>query len=251
MFKTLNLFLVASLLVNLNLSAEIHEIKQISEVLSYINANQQQIVIFDIDNTLLCPAQDLGSDQWFSYHLKQHMHNGLDLATAVNLILPTYIHLQNHLELIPTEACLVENLKSIELACNHTICLTARSLGLVTRTCEQLAKNQLFFQVPEINHAKLSLPNHSLYQDGVLFCGNNCKGTVLIKFLEACHFAPTQIILVDDKLYNLQAVEKQLSAFNIHFVGLRYAGCDERIANFDSAKTQIELVNFLAQNPLN
>lgn len=251
MLKKLNLSLVASLLVNLNVFAEIHEIKQISQVLNYINTNQKQMVIFDIDNTLLCPAQDLGSDQWFSYHLKKHMLNGLDLDTAVNLILPTYIHLQNHLELVPTEANLVNNIKLIELACNHTICLTARSLGLVTRTCEQLAKNQLFFQVPEINHGKLNLPNHSLYQDGVLFCGNNCKGTVLIKFLQACHFVPNQIILVDDKLYNLQAVEKQLSEINIHFVGLRYAGCDERIANFDSTKTQIELDNFLAQNPLN
>lgn len=251
MHKFIRIIFTVNLLVNLNLVAEIHEIKSIREVLNYLDPQEAQVVVFDIDNTLLCPAQDLGSDQWFSYIAKQNIANGMNQKEAYEQILPTYFHLQKYLDLLPTEADLVVSVKAIEQACDHTICLTARSLQLVDITLGQLVKNNLDFHVPEVDHQKLDLPGDSIYQDGVLFCGHSCKGQVLSQFLVACHYTPTQIILVDDKRYNLEAVEKQLALAGVKFIGLRYAGCDERIANFDFKQTSQDLADFLTKNPLN
>jgi len=251
MHKILKLILTASLLISLQLPAEIYEIKSIKEVLNHLDSREAQIVVFDIDNTLLCPKQDLGSDQWFSYVAKQNMINGLNQIEAYDQILPTYFHIQKYINLLPTESDLAGSVKEIEQVCDHTICLTARSLQLLDITIEQLAKNNLDFHVPEINRAKLDLPQNSIYQDGVLFCGHNCKGQVLKQFLAACHYTPTQIILVDDKRYNLESVEKQLSLVGIKFIGLRYAGCDERIAGFNINQANQDLVDFLSRYPLN
>lgn len=252
MYNLLKITLILNLLTSLNfVAAEIHEICNIKEVLNYLDPNLKQIVVFDIDNTLLCPVADLGSDQWFSYLVKQNIANGLGPIAACDQVLPTYYHIQKYIDLIPTESDLVASVKVIEQACAHTICLTARSpLQLINITLEQLSKNSLAFNIPEIDHVRLALPGNSVYQDGVLFCGHSCKGLVLSHFLNACHYQPDQIILVDDKLYNLENVEKQLVLAGIQFIGLRYAGCDERIAKFDFNQTSQDLENFLSKYPL-
>ncbi len=252
MYNLLKITFILNLFTSLNfVAAEIHEIKNMKEVLNYLDPKIAQIVVFDIDNTLLSPADDLGSDQWFSHLVKQHVANGRDQIAACDQVLPTYFHIQNYINLVPTELDLVASIKAIEQACAHTICLTARSpLKLINVTLEQLAKNKLTFNVPEFDHVRLALPENSIYQDGVLFCGHSCKGLVLRQFLDACHYTPTQIILVDDKLYNLQSVEKQLNLAGIQFIGLRYAGCDERIANFDFDRTNQDLESFLSKYPL-
>lgn len=249
MKKALNLILSFSCFVSVNLGADIHTISNLKDITAYLATNRSQIVVFDIDNTLLRAPSDLGSDQWVSYLAKQNMANGLTYVSAWDQILPMYFHIQKYIDLIPTEPDVVGTVTEIEKVCKHTICLTARSQYLLALTCAQLAKNNLKFQVPEVDHAKLNLPGNSIYQEGVLFCGHSCKGDVLVNFLKACHYVPDEIILVDDKLYNLEAVERQLANFGVKFIGLRYAGCDHLIAGLDMVKAEQELAEFLAKYP--
>ena len=251
MKKILYLFLLLNYAIISSIKAQIHTIQTIKEVMAYLSPNDSQIVVFDIDNTLLRAPSDLGSDQWVGAIAKQNITNGMSYLAAWNQILPIYFHIQNYINLVPTEPDIANSIQAIEQLCKHTICLTARSSAqLITITCEQLAKNNLNFQVPEIDHTRLNLPGDSIYQQGVLFCGHNCKGQVLVSFLQACHFKPSEIILIDDKLYNLESVEKQLANYNIKFTGLRYAGCDELVSNLDMTKATQELDVFLLQYPI-
>lgn len=162
MIKYLNIAFITSL-ISFNLSAQIYEIASIKEVLNYLDASQKQIVVFDIDNTLLCPAQDLGSDQWISNIVKEKISTGLTNQETWTQILPLYCHVQQFTTLVPTEDNLVNSINQIENTCDHTICLTARSLCLADLTLKQLFNNNLFFQVPEIDHSRLNLPNESIY----------------------------------------------------------------------------------------
>lgn len=231
--------------------AAIYEINKLKEVLGYLQPGKAQIVVFDIDNTLLRAPSDLGSDQWVSCIVKQNISKGLAPIQAWDQILPTYFHIHRHINLVTTEPNLVDTVSQIEQACDHTICLTARSsMSLVQITLDQLTRNNLNFHVPEINHAQLNLPGNAVYQDGVLFCGHSCKGQVLKQFLAACHYQPVEIILVDDKEYNLLAVQDELAKSGIEFTGLRYAGCDGWIASLDMAQAQQELEKFLVVHPL-
>lgn len=248
--KNLQLFLLLNCGVVFNLFTQIHTVFNLNEVLSYLSISKKQLVVFDIDNTLLRAPTHLGSDQWISAIVKHNMTNGMSCHEAWSQILPLYFHIHKYIDLVPTEDNVVDTISEIEKICKHTICLTARCpINMVEITCQQLAKNRLIFQVPEIDHLKLTLPGNSVYQNGVLFCGNNCKGDVLMHFLKACHYSPDEIILVDDKLYNLEAVAKQLANFNISFVGLRYAGCDSLIADLNLLNTNEELDIFLEQYP--
>ena len=57
--------------------------------------------------------------------------------------------------------------------------------------------------------------------------------------------------MVDDKAKNLSAVEGPVEARGISFVGLRYSGCDKKIAEFDINTVNKELNDLLKKHPQN
>lgn len=258
MKKYSTILLSTVLFISINIDARIYQISRISNVLKYLvseskppNNLSKKLVVFDIDNTLLNPSTDLGSDQWVSYKVKEGLDTGMEMQAAYDKVLPLYFHMCNYIELVPTEKKLVAEVRDIEKNCDHVICLTARSTCLAEKTFEQLDKNNLLFDVPEIDHEKLELPNGSLYQHGVLFCGHNCKGNILSKFLDAINYIPDEIIFVDDKEKNLTAVQGPIEGRNIKFTGLRYTGCDKRVAAFNMDQANKEQKEFLKKHPLN
>jgi len=268
-FKTKNLKLILLALITLSLNfssyARIHEIKKIAEVAKYVKAKpsvrnlgnlikEKVFAIFDIDNTLLHPDKKLdsaGSDQWFSDRVKTEMNKGESINNALDKVLPLYYHIAQNINLELVEATLVKDIKNIEKLCEHTICLTARSLCLADITAKQLDRNNLYFKVPEIktDELKLNLPNESLYKHGILFCGNNSKGLVVTTLLDAMHYTPEKVVFVDDKEHNLKAVEKAVEARGIKFIGLRYSGCDEKVKNFNKEKADKKLEELLERCP--
>ncbi len=226
------------------------EISSIKEVAQFLDAKKSILVIFDIDNTLLEASTDLGSDQWFSYRLRQYIEQGMHIDDAVKQILPLHFYINLLINLITTEPTLADDILSIKNNCEHVICLTARSLPLAERTLQQLHQNNLYFHIPELDDIYWIIKQPCLYKQGCLFCGQNCKGDVLSAFLDKINYKPDLIIFIDDKDYNLQAVEDTAHKLNIEYIGLRYNRCDERVQNFDYEKTEIELQNFLLQHPI-
>ena len=237
-----NLILSITFLVTTSSHGQIQTISRLRQIIQHLNPSKRNLVIFDIDNTLLTTPTDLGSDHWLCHHMQQ----GLKFQDLAEL----YFHIGHKIELVPTEPDLLQTMAEIERNCDHVICLTARSGQIMERTLTQLKLNQLEFHVPEVNHTDLELPEASHYHEGVLFCGNHNKGAILNVFLAAIHYQPEQIILVDDKLYNLTAVAK-LVAPEIDFVGLHYLGINQKIERFNPTQTHQELIDFLKTHPFN
>lgn len=231
----------------------IYKIQEISQYLTYKNC----LVVFDIDNTLLFPKTDLGSDQWFSHMVEEQTKLGSDINTAIKTVLPLYFHVHFNIDLVPTEPELDTKLAQIHENCHHAICLTARSLPLVQSTMAELAKNKLEFPTNPYAHLFTStehsfdLPYPHMYKNNVLFCGLNDKGAVLLAYLDHIGYKPDLIIFIDDKAKNISSVELAVKQRNIEFVGLRYAGCDQRVQNFDHELTKQELQEFLLKYPYN
>lgn len=232
-------------------SAELfcQEIYQIKEVLDHLQG-RKALIVFDIDNTLLMPETDLGSDQWFSHMVQKHMDTGCKVVEAVDLVLPLYIHVSLNLELISVEDELCALIEDIKSAGDYVICLTARSACLAHKVIEQLHKNDLCFYTPEFHHLEADFKSPGLYRSGVLFCDSHDKGDVLISFLDSINYEPELIIFIDDKIKNVHAVEKVAQQRSIAFIGLRYAGCDHRVHAFNAEVTHHELQKFLAEYPL-
>ena len=226
------------------------EIRSIKEVTQYLDPQQATLVIFDIDNTLLHPSTDLGSDQWFYYHVQKNMKNGMTKEEAIKEIAPLYFHINFIIDLIPTEPSLPDDLMQIKKNCEHIICLTARRPPLVERTVQQLHNNHLYFHIPELDDLHWVLQHPCFYTQGCLFCGSNCKGDVLSSFLEKINYKPDLIIFIDDKEAYLSAVANVAQQLNIAYIGLRYTGCDQRVKAFDAQQTEFALQEFLAQYPI-
>ncbi len=224
------------------------DIYSIKETRRYIT-KKRVVVAYDIDNTLLRPQSMIGSDEWFGYLVQRNIEAGMDLYTAIRLALPLYFHIHYRINLVTTELSLAEDIEDIKKDCDHVICLTARSVNLVRHTLEQLNKNNLNFFIPGIEEHAPDATHPSFYSEGVLFCGMNDKGEILLYFLDRLGYTPDLIIFIDDKEKNLKAVERAAHKRGIEFIGLRYAGCDKHIVAFDTEIAKRELQEFLAQHP--
>ena len=109
----------------------------IADVLDYVD-NQRTVVVFDLDNTLVHPGKDLGSDQWFSYLFKEKLATGSTVQAALEEILPLYYEVHDHILLCPVEPESPSTVSTLQKNGVITVALTSRSLPLVKRTQEQL-----------------------------------------------------------------------------------------------------------------
>jgi FMN phosphatase YigB (HAD superfamily) len=234
--------------------SEINSLKEIISLIENYNLHNQEIlIVFDIDNTLLEPAHvhGLGSDQWFCGLIEKYTKEGMDVQAAVAKAVRYYEHVQFNIHMKVIEDELHEIINLLKNNQNyHLICLTARSASLAEKTIDQMYANNLDFYNEQIADHYFDTKEKSIYKKGILFCGNNSKGIVLAKFLEKINKKPQVIIFVDDKEKNLKVVEAFAQEKNIDYYGLRFASCDEKVKNFDHDKASLALDLFLIEQPI-
>jgi hypothetical protein len=230
--------ILAALLHFFNTHCLIIEGNTVETILDYITPDT--LVICDIDNTLARPAHELSSDEWFCYLVNSKMAEGHDYITSIYYALPATYYAQFNVPLETTEICAPTLIAHLINHGIHTMALTTRSLFVSERTFEQLEDINIHFLVPSISQDDLVLPmpHPCFYRNSILFSGNNDKGEALIAFFHWMNYYPKKVLFIDDKMKYLLAVEKALKHYNIEFVGIRYAGCDDRVQTFDPAKAE-------------
>lgn len=248
MKKFFSIITLVALIICPHLSARIIETDQLHDVLIHLDeANEDTLIIFDIDNTLAAPAHELGSDQWFTHMYKKKMAEGMSVNEAIDAVLPLYYSIHFSIMLEPVEEIGTYLVRNLQAQGIKVIALTARSLPLMYRTIQQLAHIGIDFSCANFVDGELSLDLAlpSKYKNGIVFCGNNDKGYVLLHFFDLVGFHPRKVIMVDDKLKNIAAVEKALEERGIEFVGLRYSRVDNKVENFDDAAADMQLHEFM------
>ncbi len=226
------------------------DIYEFEEVKQFVDSKKKTLFILDIDNVVLRAATVVGSDQWFSATIKHYCQEGLTTHEAIHKVLSLYCHLNEYHEWIPVESNAHEHVLHLQGLCDHVVCLTARSTCLVDATLKHLKKHSLLFYVPGCDDVVMHTTFPAVYKEGVLFCGLNEKSDVLRSFLSHIKYEPEVIIFVDDKAYNLHIVESVAHEIGAEFIGLRYAGCDAWVAEYDHAQAEYELHAFLKEYPL-
>jgi len=217
------------------------ESDSIQDVLQY--AEHDSMVVFDLDNTLVRPEKEVGSVQWFDHMLKQNIKRGMGIEDALTELLPLSFEVQNHISLCPVENTTIDVLRELRKREIVTIALTARSDTLVTRTKVQLQKIDIDFDTENGFNRELTLdyPRPVLLKNGIVFCANNDKGSVLFSILTLINYHPKKIIFVDDKLDHLFEVEKACLRNAVNFIGIRYGKLDSVVAQFDPVRAEQEL----------
>lgn len=243
MYKKLSLLVFACFAV----SARIDEIQTIADFLHEVNQEtrgqspEDVLIIFDIDNTLACPPSNLGADQWFEYMVRQKQQEGHSLSDAITLVLPKYFYVHFTIPLRAVEHTTCDVVHALQQRNFNVICLTARSVQLAERTSKQLAHIGLSFSMNSVpTELALTLPQPALYHQGIIFCGLNTKDAGLTKFFDRIGFYPKKIIMIDDKIKYLHAVENSVQKLGIDFVGLRYGFCDIAVQEYNHAVTEAE-----------
>ena len=138
-------------------TAHIVESDTLLNILNYpITPNT--LIIFDIDNTLAHPTEELSSDEWFCHLVDTKMLEGNDQLTSIYYALPAAFYAQFNIPLEATEkttSALIQQLIDKGVA---VMALSTRSLFIAERTLEQLDQINIHFSIPTINVEELVLP---------------------------------------------------------------------------------------------
>lgn len=237
----LNLCLFASAL----LQGKIVETVNMSEV--YKHLTPETLIVFDIDNTLIEPVQELGNDQWFYHRLKELEDQGRTSHDALGQTLREWHAMQNLTEVRLVEAGTDEIVRDLQSKEYMIIGLTTRGFQLDECTVHQLksVSVNLALNAPTQDHVYFQNPKKGvLFSDGILFTQATNKGKALKRFMDELNIKPKNIVFINDKATHLHDVEDMCENEGIPFIGLRYGYLDEKVKSFHKGIAKVQYHNF-------
>ena len=231
------LALSLSLLVSGGTPREIASMKELEGLV-----DAKTWVVFDIDNTLVQPTTELGSDQWFYFLIERFEQQGVGAAEALRRANEVWNATQWIVKVEPVEAEAPAIIHRLQASGVKMMALTARDRASAPVTLSQLGQIGVSFKdsAPSgkdrlFTAKELGGGEDGEYQSGVLLVGEtNEKGKSLAAFLSATGGKPTRVIFVDDKQKHAVSVLAALEARGIPCVSLRYSAADARVQRFQS-----------------
>lgn len=227
-----------SSLVSVQSFALTREIKSFNEALPYID--QDTLLVFDVDNTLITPTTAIGSDQWFYclydvYGKKPLENRGLDKK-----LMDFWNQVQSKIQVRPVEKLGPEFVRQQQAQGIKMMALTARTSDILSVTIQQLAsigvhleKNTIFSGVMKLSKKLLGTADTAFFNHGVLSVGeSNSKGSVFTQFLKKLKFTPKKVVYIDDREKHVKTMEAELGKMKIPYFGFRYGALDQEVKDF-------------------
>lgn len=232
------------------IKSAIIECNSIAKVLDYVH-DESTLVVFDLDNTLVHPNQELGGDQWVHYMIKQKLAEGYSESDALKATLALYYKVQEFINLYPVEPETIAVLDILAQKKVPAIALTSRSLPIMHRTLEQLKQANVSFNCMQVSNKdlKFEMEYPAVVSRGIVFCSDNPKGKALFRFIELCSISPSAIIFVDDKMSHVMNVEQECLKRQVNFVGMRYGRLDKQVQEFNPKLAEQQLLTLSRMHP--
>jgi hypothetical protein len=240
------------LLISGNANAEIRATNHMSDVIRAVDKGT--LLVFDIDNTLIEPENQLGSDQWYYFLERKYAEiDGLKESEAYEKATKVWNKTQDLIRMKPVEKKTPAMVREIQGKNRKTLGLTARSFEVAERTLLQLDSVGINFKQNGLRESDLEFKsdNTAKFTKGIIFVGeNNDKGKVLVQFLKALKLKPKRVVFVDDKVKNVKNVEAALQKEKLPFLGFRYGATDAKVKAFkeDSAKLKLFVLGELPKD---
>lgn len=210
-----------------------------SEIQKYID--KDTMLIFDLDNTLIAPTGNFGSDAWFDYMWDSYKMDPLNKDTYT-LTLQSWMHAQDRVNVKPIEATSLSIISQAQKMGSPVMALTSRNPALKGVTERQLSLTGIKFTQSFGKLKSFIFPrafqknfrDDAVFDRGVLFVGGNKKGTVLENFFHVAKFLPKKIVYVDDKRGHVENIEQVCKSMSIPYTGFRYGALDEKVKKYTS-----------------
>ena len=103
----------------------------------------ETLVLLDIDDTILVPAQMVGSDEWFNQRWKKHEEEGLTKSAALEKALAEWESIRHVSKMKPVEKETPTFIQDLQKKGHKVMGLTTQGLALATRTVQQLQEHQV------------------------------------------------------------------------------------------------------------
>ena len=204
-------------------------------------AHGDTLVVFDIDNTLIEPESQLGSDQWFYHLVDVGMRRGMSSTQSNRWADGTFNDMQSRIRIRSVDPETPEVLARLRRDGIRYFALTARSSGIHETTRRQLEKTGLSMTAGGFNPGAASKPGMigkgSLYDHGVFYIGETgpSKGEALMRILQLSGCRPERIVFIDDKEKHARSVHESLTRAGIPHLCLRFSKCDAKVASLGRA----------------
>ncbi len=222
----------------------IFEEKSITTVSNYLYPGT--LLVLDLDNTLIESALHYGSYQWGNFLIREALKGGADIDQALDEVMPLWDRAQHEIEVQTIEAEIEEWINLQHDQKTLMLGLTGRSSQIATVTLNHLEKHGLKFSNWDFCEPFFKENSHFHLEKGVVFVGpKNNKGEALLHFINSLKTPIKRVVFVDDQMSYLKQVEKSLKGSEIEYIGIRYAGADMNVRNFNLAqakKEQLELM---------
>jgi FMN phosphatase YigB (HAD superfamily) len=216
---------------------EVREIKSMSEIDAEIRPTT--LLVFDIDNTLVEPVGNVGSDQWYDYLVKAYRRDGLDPDAAETKAGETWSRSLGRVKVKPVEELTPILVREEQKRGLKILALTARGPEDAAATFEQLRAIGLDLEKSAVAKGEMAFPPKGLYRRGVFFVGDGPdKGKALLALLEKIGLRPTRVVYVDDKPRHVKSVDAAMTAVGIPCVAYRYGAADEKVRAFNEVMSE-------------
>lgn len=217
--------------------AEVREIASMAAIVPELAP--ETLLVFDIDNTLVEPIGNIGSDQWYYYVEKAYRREGLDEAAAAAKTAEVWTKTLGTVKVKPVEALTPILIREQQKRGLQIMALTARGAEDAQATFEQLKAIGVDLTASAVRKDDLATERKGLYSRGVFFVGEGPnKGETLIAFLKKIGLRPAKVVFIDDKPRHAKNVDAALTAAGIASVSFRYGAADAKVRSFNEIMSE-------------
>lgn len=220
------------------------ETNDICDLIPHIHAAKSEdntLILFDIDDTLIDSPLTLNSGPWISYYW-QNVPKLLPLKMPVVEELMWYVSKSiPALSVDQATASVIslcqKNLSLIPLAFTARPIYKKRIDGIQV-TADQLININIDFSktIPPSCMAK-----HPCFHRGIIFASGKMKGDFLQQYLVSTGYLPNRIIFIDDKLDQIQSVERTMHEKDIKVICFWYRRALQNRSSFNLQLANIQL----------
>lgn len=224
-------------------SAAYERVNSVKQINFDMPPQAEKWVVFDIDNTLIEPTEQVGSVQWVEELARQAKSEGLTTSESSEFMHQLFQKLQPQIKVHPIESDISTQLSALYQQGYKVLALTARAPSL-----EVVTNDQVFRQANLLLNVSLPKFDKTIgytYSKGIIFANGRNKGEILAHLVESAKVRPSKIIFVDDKDYNVKDAENyfkenQSKICGTELVAYQYDGALKRVQSISPRQTRME-----------
>lgn len=216
-----------------NVSAKILETTEITETSSSIE--ESTLVLFDLDDTLMDSAISLNSGKWIKFYWQTAPKLVPDQVPLLECLID---FVNEHVPVKPIDSIAPRWIQELQKKEGIIpLAITARSLEPMI-AAKQLKEIGIDFSQTNF---PLSFIQYPSFHSGIIFTSGEMKGEHIIKLLKTNHFWPKKVIFIDDKLHQVQSVDRAMEEAGICCDCFWYRRAEQQRPDFNPRLALIQL----------